>query len=464
MQNAKEEILSKLYALRAGMSYLVVKKEELEELQKEAETYDSLREERKAEEICKFEASVQMPKETYKNTQEYKGYLRYKAAKEYLNSTKGSIVPWKADINAVPLIFKILLTVLVGVLILAVGALALLVGGLFVRTIVTNTMPLDPYVQFFHPNDWEAKLQELKTLNEMSCLFQPLCFAGIGSLVYPLCNLFGIVFAWMKKEAGDIASEGSRVKRHNAAIPEIKRKRQEAEETMARESVNVTIALELMKAHKEAMEAAQEELEDKEEDIELAVDAEIDEMENETQEEIKNTATEIKEFFDVLQETFGGEIDIRDWKNIDAIIYYLETHRANDLRDALLSVDQDKRLEDFAKILSEATQAVQRTIVSCTKVATKMLGEGLSMLSEQMEENSRLMQAQNSRIESLSRQALVQQKANARALQEAAERNELAQQENQRLLKSAMEQKANVSSAALYDAIDYQMYRKRVPY
>ncbi len=86
-----------------------------------------------------------------------------------------------------------------------------------------------------------------------------------------------------------------------------------------------------------------------------------------------------------LNNTYDGWLSESDWQNTDLLIYYLETGRADDLKEALLLVDKQRQTDQIVRAVREAGVAVQ------TSIATSMarLGEGLarsfSVLSSQLE-------------------------------------------------------------------------------
>ncbi len=63
-----------------------------------------------------------------------------------------------------------------------------------------------------------------------------------------------------------------------------------------------------------------------------------------------------------IQSTYNSFLDERDWQNVDLLIYYYETGRALDLRDALMQVDMDRRNERLVTAIAYATKEISRTI------------------------------------------------------------------------------------------------------
>ncbi len=66
--------------------------------------------------------------------------------------------------------------------------------------------------------------------------------------------------------------------------------------------------------------------------------------------------------YGALQKQFCSFLDERDWGNVDLILFYYETGRAVDLRDALLQVDMERRNERLIAALDFATKEISRSI------------------------------------------------------------------------------------------------------
>lgn len=77
----------------------------------------------------------------------------------------------------------------------------------------------------------------------------------------------------------------------------------------------------------------------------------------------KNASVEFyKEFYPSYLARFEKVLDPRDWRNLDLVIFILETGRADNLRDALIQVDGYRHTEAIVNAVSSASQAICRTI------------------------------------------------------------------------------------------------------
>ena len=69
-----------------------------------------------------------------------------------------------------------------------------------------------------------------------------------------------------------------------------------------------------------------------------------------------------KAFINELEKQFATVIDRRDWKNLDLIIYFLETGRADSRKEALQLVDKEMQANTIVKALGIAAQEIRDTI------------------------------------------------------------------------------------------------------
>ncbi|MBQ8658333.1 MAG: hypothetical protein IJ506_04285 [Clostridia bacterium] len=103
-----------------------------------------------------------------------------------------------------------------------------------------------------------------------------------------------------------------------------------------------------------------------------------------------------------LNNTYDSWLSESDWQNTDLLIYYLETRRADDLKEALLLVDKQRQTDQIVRAVREAGIAVQTSI----ETSMARLGDGLarsfSVLSSQLERvSSRLSRMATAQEESL---------------------------------------------------------------
>ncbi len=90
------------------------------------------------------------------------------------------------------------------------------------------------------------------------------------------------------------------------------------------------------------------------------------------------------ETYNSLVKEYSSLIDVRDWENLDLVIYYLETRRAISVREALQLADRQHQTEAIIQTFKVATeqiketillnsQRLESTIIGCTKVISSGL-------------------------------------------------------------------------------------------
>ena len=77
-------------------------------------------------------------------------------------------------------------------------------------------------------------------------------------------------------------------------------------------------------------------------------------------------------------------IDLRDWENVDLLIYYFETGRADDMKEALQLVDRQRQTEMLAKAIAMASEEICKTIHQSMNQLGNALAQSFSLLSSQM--------------------------------------------------------------------------------
>lgn len=134
-----------------------------------------------------------------------------------------------------------------------------------------------------------------------------------------------------------------------------------------------------------------------------------------------------------LEDSFGDMIDRRDWENTDVLIYALETRRADDVKEALKVVDEERRTERILEAVNTAGQEI-----------CKSINMGLSRLQGEMTRCfgllGQIMVLQGDRIA-----------GHMQDLQYSVDTNSkyMAQLSSQQNMSNALLAKANENSAAL---------------
>lgn len=91
--------------------------------------------------------------------------------------------------------------------------------------------------------------------------------------------------------------------------------------------------------------------------------------------------------YKALQSTFDIVINESDWKNLDLIIHYLTTGRADTIKEALYQVDRQRQTDQIVKAISIATEAMASHIEN----AYYKLGDGLARCFSRLNSNLQSM-------------------------------------------------------------------------
>lgn len=110
-----------------------------------------------------------------------------------------------------------------------------------------------------------------------------------------------------------------------------------------------------------------------------------------------------------LQKSFNKMLDERDWKHLDLIIFYLETGRAESMKEALQLLDAEMQNKRIVGAIQKATESICSTIervASKISVQLGVISNQLSLLADiqqiQMEQNIEIIsqtKLQNALIE-----------------------------------------------------------------
>ena len=148
-------------------------------------------------------------------------------------------------------------------------------------------------------------------------------------------------------------------------------------------------------------------------------------------------------FFDTLTDTFGEELDVRDWAYIDLVIYYVETNRAVSIREALQLIDRERQTQQIVASLKTAAIAICNTIKTETRKLTASIEQGFNALQSKLDSMERSFNSQMSSLQS----SVEYSAAQARMLSSA--------QISQTDLTNALLQQNNASSEQLINDVNY---------
>lgn len=90
--------------------------------------------------------------------------------------------------------------------------------------------------------------------------------------------------------------------------------------------------------------------------------------------------------FDGLKAEFSKFLDERDWENVDYVIYVLETGRADSMKEALQLVDRERQTDRIVTSVQDAAYTVSDTIRTGLRDLSGAMSQCFSALSSQMRE------------------------------------------------------------------------------
>ena len=290
----KTELLSRCYALRAGLSAIAVEKDKVDVLKNQVE----------------------------KQKYDLKIYSELRDDERNRLLEESRVIEYEKIAKA-----PVLVTVLkvIGWIVLAIGLVGVAVGLAYLGYIVGDWFIKIWFQGYEYEEPVGFGLSWLYFLYDLcSPVIALLCFAGaIGCLV-------GAWFAIIRPGDCVYWDKVTREKAKSALD------RQQMQKTKIQ---NYDYTVEIRKASE---------------------NKEIEEKQKNINEKLINS----KHIVYALQKEYSSLLDTRDWKNLDFIIYYLETGRADTLKEALLETDKENRHRDIMSAISQATVAISRTISS----------------------------------------------------------------------------------------------------
>lgn len=117
------------------------------------------------------------------------------------------------------------------------------------------------------------------------------------------------------------------------------------------------------------------------------------------------------EYYKALLQEFNPLLDERDWKNLDLVIYELETRRADSIKEALQLVDRELQTERIERTIGEATKAICYTVArgftelqSTVKICCDRICDKLDDISLQLDNVMTLQAIQSIQLAGISGQ------------------------------------------------------------
>lgn len=374
----KENVLSNLWGLRAGLSIISQERDKVVKCNESAERYSSALQESK-EKVNKIEKQIRNIKNaSKKNAFERVNYRSYSFGKNFL----------------IPLLacaWWVLLFGLCAIIPLGIGSFL-----------------------FF----WVLPLVAAKlALIHISFLLVPfyiLIPVGAGFLIYFCYSRFGeYLIDKIKWSCFDFETPKSIRRYNDDAIENEQEQARKQEEKLKKLQSNLEIT------QKEVQSAETKLPQQKEKALQLT-----------------DTALYMCKS---LENQYKDLLDIRDWKHLDLIIFYFETGRADSLKEALQLVDRQVQTDSIVNAVYTACSEICDTIKINTDRLGHLIGQGMITLSNQLVNLSTQMSDLHSyQIKQVN--ALLETQNALVALQEKSNRNSMQLMEDCRYLATLAEQ------------------------
>ncbi|MBO5285798.1 MAG: hypothetical protein J6B16_02750 [Clostridia bacterium] len=156
---------------------------------------------------------------------------------------------------------------------------------------------------------------------------------------------------------------------------------------------------------------------------------------------IKSIKTSSNNLFKTLKETTNDLLDFRDWENIDPIIYYLETGRADNVKEALQLLDTAKQNNMIIETMTNATKQISVT-----------LEYGIKGLSDKISSMSYNLRKLNGSIIDITDNISLQNQSHNKMLEEMV---------SEQRLNNALQKKANCTSVELMKETNDLLFRMK---
>ena len=94
-----------------------------------------------------------------------------------------------------------------------------------------------------------------------------------------------------------------------------------------------------------------------------------------------------------LYDSYNHKINKSDWENIDLLLYYLQTNRADTLKEALQLMDKQRQTNEIVNAIGIASQSIKDTIHTAVQNMSVALVKSFSVVSSQLSEISQNQRA-----------------------------------------------------------------------
>ena len=110
-------------------------------------------------------------------------------------------------------------------------------------------------------------------------------------------------------------------------------------------------------------------------------------MKNEYENNSNLIISSAKDTYSKLVDKFKNMLDVRDWQYLDLIIYYIETGRADSIKEALLQVDRKMQMNMIVEAIANAATKITETINASLLSIQNEININFKNLSELLTKN-----------------------------------------------------------------------------
>ena len=173
--------------------------------------------------------------------------------------------------------------------------------------------------------------------------------------------------------------------------------------------------------------------------------------------QIQIIAAESKAVKESMNRNFNLILNEADWGNVDLLIYYLETGRAESVKEALQLMDRQIQTNQIVGAISDAHRSLSMTINAAMNCMGQALSKSFSVISSQL---SQILQSQRETVSAINANTEATARLGvsmAQAIQESAsqQRQAISNQSAATQLTNALLEKSNRTSEDLLHDLRY---------
>lgn len=162
----------------------------------------------------------------------------------------------------------------------------------------------------------------------------------------------------------------------------------------------------------------------------------------------KSMTKESDGVYAALKETFSSKLSPADWQNLDLIIFYMTSGRADTIKESLQLVDRQRQTDEIVSAVNRASDSICKEIRNGISALGKTIVTGFNVIGEQISDlSTRLAESHMQTLQSLDDIQKTQ--------------SELLSVER---LSNALQEKAAVTNVRLVEDLEYMQYRSGLNY